>query len=95
VRWELENQENADLIAVYFAPGSQSVVTMAELGLFAHTGKQIVCCPEGYFRKGNVDIICQRYKISQVDTLEELAETVKQRIEMKEFQSLQGYWKDE
>lgn len=94
VTWELQGMENADLIAMYIAPDSKSPISLLELGLFANTGKLIVCCPDGFYRKGNVDIVCSRYKISQVNTLEELAEEVKKRIELKEFQSLQGYWKD-
>jgi hypothetical protein len=35
--------------------------------------KAIVCCPEGYWRKGNVDVICQRYGITQVESLYDLA----------------------
>jgi hypothetical protein len=94
VTWELVGQENADLIALYLAPESQSPVSLMEFGLFAHYGKIIVCCPDGFYRKGNVDIVCERYKIPQVATLEELAEDIKKRVELKEFQSLQGYWRD-
>ena len=72
VRWELEAQERADCIAMYFAPGTQAPITLLELGLLARTGKLVVCCPPGYWRKGNVDIVCHHYQIPQVSTLEEL-----------------------
>jgi hypothetical protein len=32
----------------------------------------IVCCPEGFWRKGNVDIVCKYYEVRQVATLEDL-----------------------
>lgn len=67
VEWELEAMERASLVVFYFAPSSKSPVTMLELGLF-HAGA-IVCCPEGFWRKGNIDIVCKRYGISQVSTL--------------------------
>lgn len=72
VEWELEGLERADLIALYFAPNSQAPISLLELGLFADSNKTIVCCPEGYWRKGNVDIVCQKYGIRQVEDLEEL-----------------------
>jgi len=42
-----------------------------ELGLFASSGKCLVHCPEGFWRKGNVDIICQRHNIKQVNSIEQ------------------------
>lgn len=72
VNWELQAMETADLIIMYFAPGTLSPVTLLELGLQASSGKLVVCCPEGFQRKGNVDIVCRKYKIPQVHTIEEL-----------------------
>lgn len=71
VEWELEALERADLILFYFAPDTKSPITLLELGLNAKR-KAIVCCPEGYWRKGNVDVVCRRYGIEQTQTLETL-----------------------
>lgn len=76
VNWELEGLEKADLIVYYFAPKSQAPVTMLELGLYAQSGKAVVCCPDGFWRKGNVDIVCERYQIPQVENLEGLVEKI-------------------
>jgi hypothetical protein len=84
VEWELAAQEQAGLIAMYFAPGTQSPITLLELGLFAHTGKIVVCCPDGFWRKGNVDIVCQRYAIPTVATLDELARALRARLSRAE-----------
>jgi len=80
VTWELIAQEHSDIIAIYFSPGTKSPITLPELGLFAHTGKQIVCCPEGYWRKGNIDITCQRYEIKNVDTFDLFINEIKERL---------------
>lgn len=77
VSWELDGLEKADLIVFYFSPETKSPVSMLELGLFARTGKAVVCCPEGFWRKGNVDIVCERFEIPQVDTLNELINYIK------------------
>lgn len=72
VEWELDAQDRADLIAFYFAPETRAPVTLLELGLAAGRKRAIVCCPEGYFRKGNVDVICARHQIPQVPSLDAL-----------------------
>jgi hypothetical protein len=62
-------QERASIIAMYFAPNSQAPITLLELGLFARSGRLVVCCPEGYWRKGNVDVVCATYGAPQVPDL--------------------------
>ena len=72
VEWELEAQERATLIAMYFAPDTRAPITLLELGLFARSGRLLVCCPPGYWRRGNVEVVCARYGISTAATLPEL-----------------------
>lgn len=79
VDWELNGLSLAHCIAMYFDPATKAPITLLELGLFANTGTVVVCCPEGYWRKGNVDIVCDRYKITQVETLERLADEIVHR----------------
>ncbi len=72
VVWELEALELANLIIMYFDPKSKSPISLLELGLYAKSGKLIVCCPSGFWRKGNVDIVCEKYNIPQRNNLDEL-----------------------
>ncbi len=74
VTWELNALEKCDIIIFFFDPKGQAPITLLELGLFAKDKPSIVCCPEGFWRKGNVDIVCERYNINQVSTIEELIE---------------------
>jgi hypothetical protein len=62
VQWELDHLEQCDIIALYFANGSQSPISLLELGLHAKDDKVVVYCDD-FYRKGNVDIVCQRYNI--------------------------------
>ena len=80
VEWELAALESADVIVMYFAPGTQSPISLLEMGLHARGGKLIVLAPEGFWRKGNVDITAARYGVTQVATMEELLATVRQRV---------------
>jgi len=60
VMWELDALARADKIFMFFSPGTRSPISLLELGLFI--AKDIyVCCPEGFWRKGNVDIVCSVY----------------------------------
>lgn len=76
VVWELGALDLADIIAMYFDPSTISPISLLELGLFADSGKLIVCCPEGFWRKGNVDIVCERYNIEQVPNLGDLVASI-------------------
>jgi len=63
VTWELNALEYADLIVMYFDPNTKSPISLLEMGLFARSGKLRVVCPEGFWRKGNIEIVCQYYNI--------------------------------
>jgi hypothetical protein len=80
VEWELEAQERASLIAMYFAPATKAPVTLLELGLCARSRKAVVCCPEGYWRRGNVEVVCRRYQVPLVSELTDLIRAVRQRL---------------
>lgn len=74
VEWKLRGLEDATLIATYFDPNTKAPITLLEMGLFTHTEPQprysagktqrlLVCCPDGFWKKGNVEIVCKRYGI--------------------------------
>lgn len=82
VEWELDHIDLADIVLVYFDPNTKSPITLLELGILAEsaTGYVLVCCPNGFWRKGNVEIVCERYGIELVESLTEMVERVKERI---------------
>lgn len=80
VSWELAGLEEADLICMYFEPGTVAPISLLEFGLHASQTEMIVCCPEGFFRKGNVDIVCERYGVQQVETVPAMAVRAESRI---------------
>ncbi|MCH1918984.1 nucleoside 2-deoxyribosyltransferase domain-containing protein [Shewanella sp. A3A] len=80
VEWELNALEHSDIIIMYLAPGTQSPVSLMELGLYAASGKLIVICPEGFWRKGNVDAVTQRYNINTVDNIEDAIALIKSKM---------------
>jgi len=72
VKWELNAMEYSDIIIMNFLPNSKSPISLLELGLQASSGKLIVCCPDEYWRSGNVKIVCDDYKIPFYKNLNEL-----------------------
>lgn len=78
VSWELNMLDAADLIIMYFDPNTKSPISLLELGLHANSRKLVVCCPEGFWRKGNVEMVCDRYKIQLLDSFDKLVELVRQ-----------------
>ena len=55
---------------MYLAPETKSPISLLELGLHAAGGKMIVVCPEGFWRKGNVEIVCSRHNIPMYEDIE-------------------------
>ena len=69
VNWELNHLDKSDIIFMYFSPDTKSPISLLELGLYAAKGNMIVCCPDGFWRKGNVEIVCTRYNIPFFHTM--------------------------
>lgn len=80
VEWELNGLDMADIIVMVFDPNTKSPISLLELGLHASSKKIVVICPEGFWRKGNVDIVCEKHKIKQVLNIDELVEYIYEKI---------------
>lgn len=79
VTWELQGLETCEKAIVYFAPDTKAPITLLELGLLSQMKEPqdiFVVCPKDFYRKGNVDIVCDRYRIKQFDSLEEVCKTL-------------------
>ena len=57
-------------------PDSKSPISLLELGLFAKSGKLLVCCPKEFYRSGNIQIVCDKYNIPLFEDIMELLESV-------------------
>ena len=70
VEWELEALSKSDYILMYFDPNTKSPISLLEMGLYARSGKLLVICPDSFWRKGNVDIVCEKYNVRQFPSIE-------------------------
>lgn len=76
VSWELQALERADIIIMYFVGDTMSPILLLEFGLYAQSHKMKVVVEENFWRKGNIDIVCERYSVEQFKTLEELIQNL-------------------
>ena len=81
VEWELKGLEDASLISLCLTKDSKAPISLLELGLHVMSGRVVVCCPEGYWRKGNVDVVCSRYGVQVYEDFGEFCRAVKYRVE--------------
>ena len=83
VTWELFSLRLSNWIIMYFDTATKSPISLLELGLFAHSGKLVVVCPDGFWRKGNVEIVCETYGIVQRDTLKDACSYIVEQENLK------------
>lgn len=89
VNWELDHLDFADIKFFYFAPDSLSPITLAELGMtlaklndeWSRKKKEVViCCPDGFWRQGNVEIMAHRECLKIFRDYEEAVQNLIEKI---------------
>jgi hypothetical protein len=82
VEWEWNGLGMADITAFYFDPATKSPITLMELGYVTGLSCEdvIVYCPKGFWRKGNVDVICALNKIPVYETEEEFIKALRTKV---------------
>ncbi|KAI0859351.1 hypothetical protein F4860DRAFT_515997 [Xylaria cubensis] len=83
VMWELDKQAKADLVVVYFHPATLAPISLLEFGLSAQVqGKVIAIAPKGYAKRGNVQIVCQKFGIEFLETIDNLHEIIINKLSL-------------
>jgi hypothetical protein len=85
VTWELDGLDKADVVVLYFEAGTRSPIALLELGKLAEKRPQdvVICCPEGFWRIGNVEMMAERHNMYMVDTFDKMVVEVRRRLESK------------
>jgi hypothetical protein len=82
VTWELDNIRTANLAFFYFQGGTLSPISLLELGLCLEGEVElIVCCEDEFWRKGNVDITSELYRVEVYSDLDVAIKLLVQNIE--------------
>lgn len=93
--WELARAEAADVVVFYFGAATDAPVSLLELGLAVgrrYGGVRpgggggpgaavVVCVDPAYRKRGNVQMVCQRYGVELVEDFDELAGAVARKLE--------------
>lgn len=80
VEWELDALESADDIFMYFDPNTKSPISLLEFGLYVQCPTLWVCCPSGFWRKGNVDVTARWYDLPVYEDLDEMIAEYKSEV---------------
>ncbi len=79
VNWELEALEKSDLIFMHFLPNSKSPISLLALGNYAKSANLLVCCPQGFWRKADIEILCEQFNIPLFENLENAIKEFKKK----------------
>lgn len=84
VCWELDHLDKCDIAIFVFDKDGQSPITLLEFGKYSSDHPDwksiFVCCPTGFWRKGNVDIVARRHGIPVFETLDELIDELRNEL---------------
>jgi hypothetical protein len=72
VQWEIKGIKEAALVLFYFVPHTKSPITIGEFYYSLGRKNMIVCCPEGFWRKGNIDIMCIDNQVEVSPSLDDM-----------------------
>ena len=72
VNWELDALEKAHIIVMYIDPNTKSPITLLEFGKYYDSGKLLIACPKGFWRRGNIEVMCKRQGLILIESLDEL-----------------------
>ena len=80
VTWELDALGLTSVILIHFVGDTKSPLSLLELGMFAASRKVIVSCEPNFWRRGNIEVVCDRFEVPLVDNLDSAIELIKLRI---------------
>lgn len=80
VDWEIKALDYVDIIFMYLDKNTMSPISLLELGMYLKSNKLMVCCPNGFKRKGNVDIVCAKFDIPTYNSLDNAIAALKLKL---------------
>lgn len=72
ILWELDALEAADTVFMWFPAAAKAPVAMLETGLFLRTGKLYIGAAQGFYRRRNLELTCERFGVPLFDNLDEM-----------------------
>lgn len=85
VEWELEGLESASGVFFYLDPTTKSPITLLEIGLCVGGPRLWIVCPHGFWRRGNIEVLCHKYNLHLYDTLDDGLSAVHEWLHPAEY----------
>lgn len=93
VTWEQKYLDKCNIVLMNLLPDTYSPISLLELGQLTHHMKKepgefpskevVVVCPKGFWRRGNVEMVCIMFKIPLYETLAEGIAHIKTHLQLK------------
>lgn len=80
INWELDAMILADKILLNFLSDFKSPISLVELGLYVKSSKLIVVCPDQFYQKRYVEMLCKKYKTPFFNSLNEAIKYIKESL---------------
>ncbi len=72
INWELHAMESADAILMWFPKEAEAPISFLETGLYLQSGKLVLGAEKGFFRRRNLELTTEFYKVKLWGHLDEL-----------------------
>ena len=93
--WELDGLDRSQIIFFYLDPDTKSPISLLEIGKYIASDKKlIICVPQGFWRRGNIEVLCDRYNLPLYENLNDAIQALKNSIENDQFSVSQLTFKD-
>ena len=93
--WELDGLDRSQIIFFYLDPDTKSPISLLEIGKYIVSDKKlIICVPQGFWRRGNIEVLCDRYNLPLYENLNDAIQALKNSIENDQFSVSQLTFKD-
>jgi len=85
VEWELDHIDAASEVFLFISAESKAPITLLEFGIITSKfpDKLTICVEEGFYRRGNIEVICRRLGIKLFSNLNDAIESLKIKVASK------------
>jgi len=85
VEWELDFLKYSNYVFMFISAESKAPITLLEFGMVsaAYPDKLIICVEDGFYRRGNIEVVCRRQGIPLFSDFKTAVEHLKIKVASK------------
>jgi hypothetical protein len=82
VNWELDFINAATNVFMFIGAESKAPISLLEFGIIASSRpkKLTICVEEGFYRRGNIEVVCERHDITLYSDFKQAVEKLKLKM---------------